>query len=162
MSESTAVPWGQLEEQAPELAERIKSRFESHVHAVLATLRRDGSPRLSGMEAPIRDGHLWLGMMPDSLKAADLHRDPRFSLHSSPDTEELPLGDARLDGQAAVAAPEEVDLFVTGHRMPIEDPSVMVLFTARISRATLTRVEGQELVIETWTPSDGLREIRRS
>ena len=38
----------------------------------------------------------------------------------------------------------------------------MVLFTTRITRATLTRVEGQELVIETWTPADGLREIRRS
>lgn len=100
--------------------------------------------------------------MPGSLKAADLHRDPRFSLHSSLDTEELPLGDARIDGQAVAATPEEIDLFVTGHRMPIEDPSVMILFTARISRATLTRVEGQELVIETWTPSNGLQEIRRS
>ncbi len=159
---STAVPWGQFEVRAPELAERIRLRLESHIHAVLGTLRRDGSPRLLGMEAPIRDGHLWLGMMPGSLKAADLHRDPRFSLHSSLDTEELPLGDARIDGQAVAATPEEIDLFVTGHRMPIEDPSVMILFTARISRATLTRVEGQELVIETWTPSNGLQEIRRS
>ena len=74
----------------------------------------------------------------------------------------LPLGDARIDGQAVAATSEEVDLFVTGHRMPIEDPDAMVLFTARISRVTLTRVEGQELVIETWTPADGLREIRRT
>ena len=162
VSDSTLVPWGQFEVQAPELAERIRLRFESHIHAVLATLRRDGSPRLSGMEAPIRDGHLWLGMMPGSLKAADLHRDPRFSLHSSLDTEELPLGDARIDGQAAAATPEEVALFVTGHRMPIEDPDAMALFTARISRATLTRVERQELVIDTWTPADDLQEIRRS
>ncbi len=157
------VPWDLIEVQAPELAERIRLRFESHVHAVMATLRRDGSPRLSGMEVPIRDGHLWLGMMPGSRKAADLLRDPRFSLHSSPDTEELPLGDARIDGQAVVATPEEVDLFVAGHRMPIDNPhDTMALFTARISRATLTRVEGRELVIETWTPADGLREFRQS
>jgi len=162
VSDSTAVPWGQFEEQVPDFAERIRLRFESHIHAVLATLRQDGSPRLSGMEAPIRDGHLWLGMMPGSLKAADLHRDPRFSLHSSLDTEELPFGDARIDGQAVAASPEEVDLFVAGHRVPIEDPSVMVLFTARISRTTLTRVEGQELLIETWALAEGLREIRRS
>ena len=148
--------------QAPDLAERIRLRFEGHIHAVLATLRRDGSPRLSGMEVPIRDGHLWLGMMPGSLKAADLHRDPRFSLYSSPDTEELSLGDARIDGQAVAATPEEIDLFVSGHRMPIENPAVMALFTARISRATLTRVEGQELVIRIWSPTDGLREFRRS
>ena len=162
VSDAPPVPWESFDGQAPEMAERIRLRFESHIHAVMATLRRDGSPRLSGMEAPIRDGHLWLGMMPGSLKAADLHRDTRFSLHSSPDTEELPLGDARIDGRAVAATPEEIDLFVSGHRMPIEDPSVMVLFTAHISRATLTRVESQELVIETWTPSDGLREFRRS
>lgn len=157
------VSWGWFEEQAPELAERIRLRFESHLHVVMATLRRDGSPRLSGMEAPIRDGHLWLGMMPDSLKVADLQRDPRFALYSSPDTEELLLGDARIDGRAVAATPAEVDLFVAGHRMPIDDPhNAMVLFTAHISRATLTRVEGQELVIDTWTPTDGLQEIRRS
>lgn len=158
-----AVTWGHFEEQAPDLAERIQSRFESHLHVVIATLRRDGSPRLSGMEAPIRDGHLWLGMMPNSLKVADLRRDPRFSLHSSPDTEELLLGDARIDGRAVAATPADEDLFIAGHRMPIDEPhDAMVLFTAAISRATLTRVEGQELVIETWTPTDGLQEIRRS
>lgn len=162
VSGSTPVPWRQFEVRAPDLAERVRLRFESHIHAVLATLRRDGSPRLSGMEAPIRDGHLWLGMMPGSLKAADLLRDPRFSLHSSPDTEELPLGDARIGGQAVVATPEEVDLFVAGHRMPIENPDAMALFTVCISQATLTRVEGQELIVEFWTPSDGLREFRRS
>ncbi len=78
-------------------------------------------------------------------------------------SEELPLGDARIDGQAVAATPEEVDLFTAGHRMPIDNPQeTMALFTAHISRATLTRVEGQELVIDTWTPSDGLREIRQS
>ena len=100
--------------------------------------------------------------MPGSLKVADLLRDPRFSLYSSPDTEELPLGDARIDGQAVAATPAEVGLFTAGLRMPIDNPDAMVLFATRISRATLTRVEGQELVIETWTPAYGLQEIRRS
>ncbi|WP_419925211.1 pyridoxamine 5'-phosphate oxidase family protein [Candidatus Poriferisocius sp.] len=163
MSDSTGVHWGQLEVQVPELAGGIRLRFESHIHAVLGTLHRDGSPRLSGMEAPIRDGHLWLGMISGSRKATDLLHDPRFSLHSSLDTEELPLGDARIDGRAVVATPEEVDLFVASHRMPIDNPhDTMALFTAHISRATLIRVEGQELLIETWTPSDGLRGIRQS
>lgn len=157
-----AVTWGHFEEQAPDLAQQIQSRFRSHIHAVLATLRRDGSPRLSGVETPIRDGHLWLGMMPDSLKVGDLRRDPRFSLYSSPDTEELLLGDARIDGRAVPATPAEVDQFIAGHRMPIENPDEMALFTAHISRTTLTRVEGQELVIDTWTPASGVREIRRS
>ena len=162
MSDHKSVPWRKFEQEAPETAERIQARFESHIHAVLATLRRDGSPRLSGMEAPIRDSHLWLGMMPGSLKAADLVRDPRFSLHSSPDSEELPHGDARIDGEVVPATPAEVDMFTAGHRMPIDNPDAMVLFTTRIARATLTRVDGQELLIETWTPTDGLQETRRS
>ena len=162
VSDPAVVPWGRFEGQAPELAKRIRLRFESHIHAVLGTLRRDGSPRLSGMEAPFRDGHLWLGMMPSSLKSVDLLRDPRFSLYSSPDTEELLLGDARIDGHVVAATPEDVDVFVAGHRMPIEEPDAMVLFTARIYRATLTRVEDQGLVIETWNPAEGLRKIRRS
>ncbi len=155
------MQWWQFASQAPKLAERVRLRFESHIHVVLATLRRDGSPRLSGIEAPIREGHLWLGMMPGSLKEADLHRDPRFSVHSSPDTEELIFGDARIDGRAVVATPEEVDLFVASHRMPIEDPSAMALFTAQLLRATLIRVEGQQLVIDIWTPHGGIYEIRR-
>ena len=32
VSDSTAVTWGQFEEQAPDLAERIQLRFESHMH----------------------------------------------------------------------------------------------------------------------------------
>ncbi len=163
MSDHKPATWEIFEQEASHLAERIRLRFESHIHAVMATLRRDGSPRLSGMEAPIRDGNLWLGMMPVSRKEKDLLRDPRFSLHSSPDTEELLLGDARIDGLAVAATPEEVDLFVAGHRMPIENPhDTMALFTAHISRATLTRVEGQELLIETWTPAGGLQEFRQS
>ncbi|MCQ3812257.1 MAG: pyridoxamine 5'-phosphate oxidase family protein [Acidimicrobiia bacterium] len=158
-----SVVWKSFEVQVPKLAERIRLRFESHVHAVLGTLRRDGSPRLSGMEAPIRGGHLWLGTMPSSRIASDLLRDPRFSLYSAPDTEKLSLGDARIDGQAVAATPEEVDQFVAGHRMPIDNPhDTMALFTAHITRATLTRVEGQELLIETWTPSEGLQEFRQS
>ena len=155
------VPWGHFEREAPEFAARLSARFDSHRHAVLATLRRDGSPRLSGLEVPIRDGHLWLAMMPGSRKAADLDRDARFSLHSAPDAEELPHGDARIDGRAAAATAAEVDLFVAGHRMAIEDPAAMALYTSRVSRATLTRVDGDELVIEHWTPTEGLTEVRR-
>ena len=52
------------------------------------------------METKYSDGELWLAMMPDSRKAADLRRDPRFSLHSAPLDLELRDGDARIDGHA--------------------------------------------------------------
>ena len=66
--------WQDLERAAPELAAALEGRFAAHKHALLATLRRDGSPRISGIETSFRNGELWLAMMPDSRKAADLRR----------------------------------------------------------------------------------------
>lgn len=152
--------WSGFAAASPELAARIRSRFESHLHAVMATLRRDGSPRMSGMEAPIRDGHLWLGMGRDSLKAADLRRDPRFGLHSAPESGELQGGDARIEGEVAPADAYELETFLRGHHHEIDDATPMALFTARIARAVLVRVDGQHLVVETWTPAGGLTERR--
>ena len=163
MSEvSELAAWSDFGRREPDLSGRVLARFAAHRHAVLATLRADGSPRLSGLEAPIRDGHLWLAMMPYSRKAADLRRDPRFSLHSSLDDEDVLAGDARLDGRAMAASEAEVAVFVAGHRMAIEDPATMALFKAVLERVVLTRVLGGELLIESWTPSGGRSEARRS
>ena len=152
--------WGDFAAACGEMAQRMQQRFESHLHAVMATIRADGSPRMSGMEAPIRDGHLWLGMDRNSTKAADLRRDPRFGLHSAPDSGELKAGDARIEGEAAPADAVELETFLRGHRHEIDDATPMALFTARIARAVLVRVDGQHLVVETWTPAGGLVERR--
>ena len=137
------------------------ARLRSHRHTVLATLKADGSPRLSGMEAPIRSGHLWLAMTPGSCKAADLARDPRFSLHSAPDAEDLAEGDARIDGTVEPADAAQQAEFVAGHRYPVDDPSIMVLFVAMIHRIVLVRVAQHSLLIESWTPAGG-RKTQRS
>ena len=96
--------WSEIEAAAPELAGRARAAFDAHKHKVLATLRRDGSPRISGIEATIADGELWLGMMPGSRKALDLRRDPRLALHSAsvdpPDDPTAWTGDAKLSGRA--------------------------------------------------------------
>ena len=159
MAANTAT-WSEFEQTDPDLAGLVLARFESHRHAVLATLRADGSPRLSGMETPVRSGHLWLAMTPGSRKAEDLARDPRFSLHSTPDSEDLLRGDARIAGVASPADPDQRTEFIAGHRHRIDDPSIMVLFTALISRAVLVRVAGDTLLIESWTPTEG-RSTRR-
>ena len=87
--------WDDLARAEPEFARLVQDRFNSHKHKMLATLRRDGSPRLTGIEATFANGQLWLGMMPDSLKALDLRRDPRLALHSALDNPEMPNGDAQ-------------------------------------------------------------------
>ena len=98
--------WGEVRAAAPELAAAVQACFDAHVHKVIATLRRDGSPRVSGTEATFWDDELWLGMMPDSVKALDLLRDPRFALHSATVDPEMAAGDAKLSGRAIEIADE--------------------------------------------------------
>ena len=157
----TAVTWSEFEQADPVLAARVLPRLQSHRHTIVATLHADGSPRLSGMEAPVRSGHLWLAMTPGSRKAADLARDPRVSLHSAPDTESLPHGDARIEGTVLAADPDQQAEFVAGHRYRVEDPSIMVLYVALISRVVLVRVSEHSLLIEWWTPTGGHSTHRR-
>jgi hypothetical protein len=92
--------WSEIEAEAPELAARARGFLDAFVHKTLATLRRDGSPRISGSEVIFAEGELWLGSMWRSLKALDLRRDPRFALHSgSPDPDAGWHGDAKLAGR---------------------------------------------------------------
>ena len=149
------VSWADFEQADAPLARKVLQRLQSHQHAILATLQVDGSPRLSGMEAPIRSGQLWLAMTPGSRKAEDLGRDPRYSLHSAPDAENLFEGDARIDGLVELADAAQQEEFLAGHRYPIDDPSIMVLFVAMIRRVVLVRVSKRSLLIESWTPAGG-------
>lgn len=68
--------WSDLEDIAPELISRARGFMDAHVHKTIATLRRDGSPRVSGTECLFMDGNLWFGSMWEAMKAHDLRRDP--------------------------------------------------------------------------------------
>jgi Pyridoxamine 5'-phosphate oxidase len=163
-----------IEEAAPELAARARASFDAHKHKVLATLRRDGSPRISGIEAAFEDGELWLGMMPGSRKALDLRRDPRLALHSAsvdpPDDPTTWPGDAKLAGRAVevddpallrrfAGAGEEAGGEGTGG----EEAERPHLFRVDITELVHTRVgdPADHLVIDLWQEGRGLRQMRR-
>src|SRR6476661_8461672 len=95
-----------LAQQAPELAAAIRARFEAERHHVLATLRADGSPRVSGTEVGFRNGQLFLGSMPDARKALDLRRDPRCALHAHTGDGTMAGGDGKVSGRAVEATDE--------------------------------------------------------
>jgi hypothetical protein len=159
--------WNEVEAAVPELAAGARAAFDAHKHKVLATLRADGSPRLSGNEATFRDGHLWLGMMHRSRKALDLQRDPRLELHSAPVDLELKVGDARLAGRAVEETdPEVIRRFAAASAEEhdgMEPPSPFHLFRVDISEVTLIRVGDppDHLVIEWWSPADGYHRTER-
>lgn len=93
--------WSEVEGEAPELAVRARAFFDANKHKTLATLRRDGSPRISGSEVEFADGEVWFGSMWRAVKALDLQRDGRFAIHSgSADPDEGWEGDAKLAGRA--------------------------------------------------------------
>jgi hypothetical protein len=153
--------WQDLEGAAPELAAALERRFAAHKHALLATIRRDGSPRISGIETTFRNGELWLAMMPDSRKTEDLRRDPRFALHAAPLDLDLVDGDAKINGRAIeVTDPADVERFVAGlDQAP--PPSGVGLFRTELTDASLTRVDGDWLVIDSWRDGEAPTQRRR-
>jgi len=161
------APWGAIVEAEPSFAAAVRRRFDAHIHKTMATLRADGSPRISGIEATFGPDELWLGMMPGSRKVADLARDPRIALHSGTIDTELNDGDAKIAGRVeAMTAPEAFDAFSTARgEGGGEDPEAgtFPLYRVDISEVVLIRVGDprDHLVIETWTENDGLRRIER-
>ena len=75
--------WSDLERAEPEFAARVQALFDARRHKTIASVRADGSPRISGIEAVFENGELTFGSMPHARKGADLRRDPRFALHSA-------------------------------------------------------------------------------
>ncbi|MEU5399391.1 pyridoxamine 5'-phosphate oxidase family protein [Streptomyces sp. NPDC005963] len=152
--------WAFFLHAEPDFARSVQDRFARHRHHVLATLRKDGSPRVTGLEVIFREGQLWLGMMPDSLKARDLLRDPRLALHANPGADDsMDGGDVKLSGRAVqITDPEELARFAAS----IEQPLPFHLFRVEIVDVVRTSVEGDELVLRSWRPGEALVVRRRN
>jgi hypothetical protein len=100
--------WSQIEQHQPRLAELGRKRLVDPGVVLVATIRRDGTPRLSPVEPFVLDGAFWLSMMWDSKKAADLQRDPRILVHSVITNRDGDEGEVKLRGTVR----EEHDLAV--------------------------------------------------
>ena len=155
--------WSETEAAAPELAAAVRGRFEAHGMGLMATLRRDGSPRISGIEAKFIDDDLWFGSMPGSRKGTDLARDPRFALHSGSIDPPGWQGDAKLSGIAEeiVDPVRKEEIF---RAMGAADVAVdSLLFRADVREVAVTRLTeaGDELTIDFWNESAGVRSITR-
>jgi hypothetical protein len=157
--------WAEVAAEAPELARAARAMLDAYRHKTLATLRRDGSPRISGIEVEIIDGDLWFGGLWQSLKMLDLRRDPRFALHSGTGdaASETWAGDAKLAGRAEeITDPERIAAIhaATPNQPP---PGPMHLFRADVTELVVTRPgePPDHLLIEVWRQGEGVRRIER-
>jgi hypothetical protein len=151
--------WSDFAAAAPALAEQVRERFAAHKHKTLATIRRDGGPRISGTEIQLEDGELWIGSMWLALKARDLRRDPRFAIHSgTPYPDEGWPGDAKLAGVAHEIT-DETEVRRRNGEAGANGPSH--LFRLDLTEVSTVGVHGERLRIEVWTAEGGLRTIER-
>jgi hypothetical protein len=144
--------WAEFEAAAPEFASRVRDLMSSRKHLTMATLRRDGSPRISGTEVKFVDGQMEIGSMANAVKALDLRRDARVAIHGP--TEDPPedhaagwKGESKLSGTA-----HEVDSGGDAHRFRID-----------IQEAVITHLNdaGDRLVVESWNTARGYRSFDR-
>ncbi len=153
--------WADFESEAPELAARVRQRFDAHGHKTIATLRRDGSPRISGTEAVFEDGELWIGSMLNAVKARDLQRDPRFALHSGSDEPAEWAGDAKLAGVVEEITDPERIREINGAAAGNGPSHLFRLDLREVSTVGLNEARNA-LVIRVWTPEHGVRTIERA
>ncbi|WP_326842531.1 pyridoxamine 5'-phosphate oxidase family protein [Streptomyces sp. NBC_01558] len=154
--------WDALSAAEPDLAATVEARYGAFTHHTLATLRRDGSPRTSGIEVRIVGGELWLGMMPNSLKALDLRRDPRFALQANPGAgTDMGGGDVRVSGRAVEVGDD--DPAKAAYVKEVEPPEPFHLFRTELTEVTRTYVEDEKyLVVQVWKPGAPVRTLKRT
>lgn len=143
--------WAEVEREASELAAEVRKRFGVRKHATMATLRADGSPRISGTEVAFTDGQLVLGSMPNARKALDLRRDPRVAIHS-------PTADPPEDNPHDWAGEAKV----AGIAVEVGSDDASHTFHIDVREVVLTRVSGDSLRITSWHEGRGTEETARS
>lgn len=139
--------------EAPELAEVVERVFGSGTNKTLATLRADGSPRISGTELEIGDD-VTLGMMPASRKLQDVLRDPRVAIHSPtlepPQDQKQWVGDAKLAGRL-------VEIPLPPGALP------GAYFALDVTEVVHTGLDeaATRLVVTAWHPGRGVTRVER-
>jgi len=106
--------WGEVAKADPELVEFGRELFEQFGIAFLATVRKDGGPRIHPVCPMIVQGHLIVGVTITSPKRFDLCDDGRYALHALP-------------------GPNDAEFFVRGHAVQVNNPDIQAMVAAAIA-----------------------------
>ena len=146
--------WAEFEAAQPDFAARVRRLMEARKHLTMATLRRDGSPRISGTEIQFEGDDVRIGMMPGSRKLRDVLSDPRVAIHGPtadpPDENRDWAGEAKIAGRAVEVPGDDAEHEGYGFRIDVAE----VVFT-HLNDA------GDRLVIESWHPGRGVEVVER-
>jgi hypothetical protein len=99
--------WGEFEKARPEMAQVLRTQLAWIPIAYLATVRRDGSPRVHPVSPVLAGDGMYIAVAGSSApnpsaKRFDLARDGRYALHALP-------------------GKRDDEFYVTGHARRIED-----------------------------------------
>ncbi len=162
--EAAMFPWTNFEAAAPMLAAQGRELIERFRFVLVGTIRSDGTPRISPVEAHIVRGHLMLVMIPKTLKAGDLLRDPRILVNSpitdpdDPDTEFKLRGRVvEIRDQALREATADAIEATSGWR----PPEGWHFFSLDIEEATFLAWQNGVLDLTRWNRDRGLDSVRR-
>lgn len=142
------MSWQLLEDQQPELAAFGVERLNGQV-AYLATVRKDGSPRVHPMTPIIGQGHLFVFMEPTSPKGHDLQRDGRYAIHCSVSDTSGGSGEFIIAGHAHFITDSELRALAI--RLASYTPAERyVLFEFDIESAACTTYPNDRPVRQSW------------
>jgi hypothetical protein len=130
--------------QQPALGEIAANKLIKPGVLLIGTIRHDGAARISAVEPLIMDGQLWLSMMPTSMKAHDLQRDPRIVLNS------------------IVTDPQATEIKIRGTVHPQNNPAIQQRYATAVATEigwqpvighfTLSRVEINDVTYIGYDP----------
>jgi hypothetical protein len=159
--------FAELESAAPSIAAFFRQRIEATGLSLVATTRSDGWPRVSAWEAFLCDGRLYMGSMPNAVKAQDLQRDARCCIITPLADKDDLSGEAKLFCRGReIADPVEWErvrkTFLDLRDFDMGDYGGSHLFTYDIEGAAWQRVEGDDWRTTSWRAGEPVRERVRN
>jgi hypothetical protein len=156
--------WSDFAASAPEVAQPVLALIKRHGFVFAGTIRRDGTPRISPVEAHVVRDELMLVMIEGTLKARDLMRDPRIVLNAPIIDPADPGAEFKLRGRvvevddpAQRAAAADAIASASGWR----PPRTWHYFAVRVDDVAHLAWEAGALDMLHWTLDRGTRRVRR-
>jgi hypothetical protein len=156
--------WANFEAAVPLLAAQGRELIERFRFVLVGTIRKDGTPRISPVEAHIVRGHVMLVMITGTLKARDLLRDPRILVNSPITHPDDPNTEFKLRGRV-VEIRDQALRQATAHAIEAASgwrpPEGWHFFAIDIEEAAFLAWQNGVLHMTRWNRDRGLDHVRQ-